>query len=95
MLVVGVCFAFMIFSVYTAFSFLIPPNNENMNLVVSLTTFLNTFTLILFVFGTSAMGQLVKSEVKNIFELKCLGSSKLMKLLDSRRRNLLQLFTKS
>lgn len=70
MLVVGVCFAFMISSVYTAFSFLIPTNNENVNLVVSLTALLNYFTLILFVFGTSAMGQLMKSEVNVIQTLE-------------------------
>lgn len=62
MIIMGNCYAFMILLIYIAFKFLMT-GNESIDILMSLMTFTTAFSLLVFIFGTVMMGELVKTEV--------------------------------
>lgn len=67
MLFTMTCFGFMILTIYAAAIFFME-GSKTSDLLASVTTFLTTGFLFLHVFGIAALGQMIKTEVRQHYQ---------------------------
>lgn len=68
MLFVTICFSFIILTIYAGSTFLMEGGNIS-DMFASVTALLSTLFVMIHVFGVAALGQMVKSEVRDVHQL--------------------------